>query len=257
MNENKVKLYQELIKDVKSHYAPYDPNYSRDKVQLFWYDDCQEINLWTYWQGCNNLDAKVMLVGQDWGSAENGGVDCGACIESIKNANKGLAYRYLDRNHNPTDTNLVALFKHIGFDVTVPHPDLFFTNFVLGYRSKGLTGNFENAWIRDCQDYFYRLANIIQSRVILCLGQSTFKGVLAAFGVQRRIRSYNRFIVSSENPVAVKLDSGQTVYVFALAHCGALGTLNRNRGKGKLDDKLAVQYKDWERIPEYLERIHT
>lgn len=254
MNDSKEKQYRDLIEEVKSHYAPYDPSFCQDNIKLFWYDGCQEINLWTYWQGRNNLDAKIMLVGQDWGSVWDGGTDCDACIENIAKANAGLPYRYLDGNNNPTDTNLIALFKQIGYDITVPQSDLFFTNFVLGYRSKGLTGNFNPDWIRDCREFFCRLANIIQPQVILCLGRSTFEGVLSSFGVQRKIKSYNQFIESEENPVAVTLHNGQTVFLFALAHCGALGTLNRNRGKGKLDDKLSVQYHDWERIPQYLKR---
>lgn len=252
MDDSREKQYRNLIDDVASHYPPYDPNLFKNSIELFWYEGCHEINLWTYWQGRNNLNAKIMLVGQDWGSAWDGGADCNACISNIQKANAGLPYQYLDGNNNPTDSNLLQLFRHIGFNITVPHPDLFFTNFVLGYRSKGLTGSFNYGWIRDCKEYFFRLANIVEPQVILCLGRSTFEGVLSAFGMRLKIKSYNRFIESAENPVAVTLQNGQTVFLFALAHCGALGTLNRNRGKGKLDDKLSVQYHDWERIPQYL-----
>lgn len=252
MSNSKETQYHDLIQEVKLHYATYDPSLCQDKVRLFWYNGCQEINLWTYWQGRNHLDARIILVGQDWGSAWDGGADCKACTENIAKANAGLPYHYLDGNHNPTDSNLVKLFKHIGYDITIPEPDLFFTNFVLGYRSKGLSGNFDSTWIRDCKEYFYRLANIIQPKIILCLGRTTFEGVLSAFDVQQKIKSYNRFIESECNPVSVTLQNGQTVFLFALAHCGALGTLNRNRGKGKLDDKLSVQYHDWEQIIPYL-----
>lgn len=59
--------------------------------------------------------------------------------------------------------------------------------------------------------------------------------------------SYNRVIESEKNPVVVKLSNGMPVYVFALAHCGVMGTLNRNRGSG---DKLLLnrQKNDWARV---------
>lgn len=46
----------------------------------------------------------------------------------------------------------------------------------------------------------------------------------------------NRVIESEKNPV-VNISDGVPVYVFALAHCGVMSTLNRNRGSG---DKLSL-----------------
>ena len=45
--------------------------------------------------------------------------------------------------------------------------------------------------------------------------------------------------------------NGRRAYVFALAHCGAMGTLNRNRKK---NTSLDNQLKDWRKIKEYLNR---
>ena len=59
--------YQDLISRVKESYPLRDLAYSGKDTQLYWCEDCEEINLWTYWQGRGNLDAKTMLVGQDWG----------------------------------------------------------------------------------------------------------------------------------------------------------------------------------------------
>ena len=100
--------------------------------------------------------------------------------------------------------------------------------------------------------YFIELANIIEPKVIICLGRSTFEGVLSAFGaiLPSRIKDYNSFIESPNNPVAVTLESGETAYVFALAHCGAMGTLNRN---GKKSTDLEKQLADWRKIRAYLD----
>ncbi len=70
-------------------------------------------------------------------------------------------------------------------------------------------------------------------RILLCLGKDTLKSVLGCFDstVSNKV-SYNCVIESEKNPVVVSLSDGVPVYVFALAHCGVMGTLNRNRGSG-------------------------
>lgn len=64
--QSKYAAYQQLILCVQSAYPVYQDSVVYDKNQLVWCDACKkEINLWSYWQG--SLDAKIMLVGQDWG----------------------------------------------------------------------------------------------------------------------------------------------------------------------------------------------
>ena len=193
-----------------------------------------------------------MLVGQDWGcpwdeSAKN-------TMEQIALANNGKIYRYLENNPSVTDKRLIRLFQEIGYeDISNSYSDLFFTNFILGYRNKGLSGGYQQSWADHDKGYFRELANIIEPKVILCLGRSTFEGVLSAFEValSSRIKDYNTFIEGSNNPVTVSLESGNTAYVFALAHCGAMGTLNRNSKKSTDLDK---QLEDWRRIKPYLDK---
>ncbi len=106
---------------------------------------------------------------------------------------------------------------------------------------------------REDSQYFNRLVNIIKPKVILCLGKSTFEAVIKAYNVnpKPKIKSYNAFIQSNDNPQKIVLENGQTVHVFALAHCGAIGTMNRNRGNHP-KDKLFLQKQDWRRIKPYL-----
>ena len=66
-NQEKQDAYHALIQKVRASYPPLDLSYSGAKTQLHWCEECHEINLWTYWQGRGNLDAKLLLVGQDWG----------------------------------------------------------------------------------------------------------------------------------------------------------------------------------------------
>lgn len=235
--------YQALIEQVRN-------DYQSQPGGLHWCEDCQEINLWTYWQGRNNLDAKILLVGQDWGSPED--ASALPCLSNIRKMNDGEQVPNMLGNESKTDWNLIRLFREIGYDIqnsAIGNKDLFFTNFVLGYRAKGFSGGFQKSWAMHDAPYFARLAEIIQPECILCLGRATFEGVLMAFHhrLSPRIRCYNRFIESERNPVTIYLSEQKPVRVFALAHCGVLGTLNRNRG---IQDKasLQLQINDWRRI---------
>lgn len=247
--DNKQTKYRNLIEQVKVSYPARDVSDDGKELRLYWCDDCEEINLWTYWQGRGNLDAKIMLVGQDWGCPWD--TDYQPTMEQVRKANQNCTYDYLNNNPSPTDANLSRLFNELGYDITKPCSDLFFTNFVLGYRNRGLSGGYKKAWAEHDKGYFNELASIIEPKVILCLGRSTFEGVLSAFDTElpTRIKDYNDFIESAHNPVPVTLDSGETAHVFALAHCGAMGTLNRNRKKNA---SLDAQVEDWRKIIPYI-----
>jgi hypothetical protein len=252
---DKEKQYRELIDDVKRFYENEARLHQHEPLYLGWYDECKEINLWTYWQGRGCLDARIMLVGQDWGSPSE-------CSESYMaqfvEFNCGRRSAYWMDGTSITDKNLIALFSSLSYDVSngaLLNPDLFFTNFVLGYRNKGLSGGFKQRWLRENKDFFRRLAEIIEPEIIICLGRNAFHGVMMAYGQKVRVRTYNTFIVSKENPVEFFFPSGKRAYVFAEAHSGAMGTLNRSRLKDSEGvTGIELQKKDWQRIKEYLAR---
>ena len=244
----KEERYSRLMERVKNTYPAHVSGMtSPDEGQLYWCEACREINLWTYWQGRGCLSPKILLVGQDWGSPW----DDPRIMGKIVAMNRGEAVPYMVDNKNPTDNNLVVLFESIGKDITKPHPELFFTNFVLGYRHHGSVGGFRSQWAAHDSEFFRELADILQPKVILCLGQSTTKAVVEALGGKFRCpKGYNAFLGSEANPMAATLPGGTTVHVFALAHCGSRGTQNRNGQKSSKD--LTLQEQDWARIKPWL-----
>lgn len=252
----KSEKYQKLIADVRDDYLHRPAEQTSGGPKLLWCKECErEINLWSYWQ--NSLDARIMLVGQDWGCPFDDGSE--ETLQRIRGVNDGTGKPFFpERNDNAiwtTDTNLGELFKILGYDIWQKQPDLFFTNFVLGYRERGTSGPFRQKWIRDDAPYFKQLAEIIEPKVMICLGKSTFEGVVYALtGQMKHVKGFNRFLDSGDNFQDILLGSGHTVRVYAVAHCGTIGTMNRNRGKKKPDGSslssrdLEIQEQDWMRI---------
>lgn len=249
--EEKKAAYDALVQDAKRCLRCQS---MKGRVRLLGCDFCEEINLWSYWEGGReHLDAKVLLVGQDWGTYISDDH-----IKPFIDAQKDgtLSGHYMDGNRSITDRNLAELFKSIGFDVlrdtdgTRDSKELFFTNFVLCYRNEGLTGGFRDAWIRNCSDYFCRLVSIIEPRVILCLGRKVYEGVMRSLGGCEAApgwKNYNERL-DAHAPSAV---AEMNCAVFPLAHCGIMGTNTRNRGKS-FSNILDVQKRDWQEIVRYL-----
>lgn len=246
--KDKAKAYQDLVDRVRL-------SYQSEVNGLIWCEDCKEINLWTYWQGRGNLNAKIMLVGQDWGTPTN--TDSVQLMETIRQINRGTTLCYMDGNSSVTDNQLIELFKILNYDISIntsQNQDLFFTNFVLGYRQGNISGGDKRAWFRKDAPFFAELVDIIEPKIILCLGRKTFEAVLKALGysLMPKIRKYNSFIESTQNPIELSLNDSHHLYVFALAHSGVLGTMNRNRGLPKQKCMLEYQRRDWEKIKKYL-----
>ena len=120
--QDKHAAYQQLIARVRASYPAYHEATEYEKGQLVWCRDCtQEINLWSYWQG--SLEAKMMLVGQDWGCPFDKVFL--PTMAQIQKANSGKAYSYISDTPSQTDQNLIKLFsKALGKDITIPCDDL-------------------------------------------------------------------------------------------------------------------------------------
>ena len=252
--KNKQARYENLIQKVKTCKQCQDCSAvaTPNSVQIAPCKEefLKEINLWTHWEGGkNNLNAKILLLGQDWGCYEGQ-----KAIENIKNNN-----HYMKNNRCVTNLNLVELFKQLGYDIEndVAEPgkqmtDLFFSNLVLCYRNKGFSGGFKDKWISNCGEYLRELVEIIEPEVILCLGRKTFEGTLKAFHfdvpkVEKGKSGYSKLIAGDQNPFSITYGAEKReVKIFALAHCGTMGTNNRNYGTG--ESGLTLQLKDWKKI---------
>lgn len=98
-------------------------------------------------------------------------------------------------------------------------------------------------------EYFKRLWQILQPKIIICLGRMTYESVIHALcGSLPEIDIYNEYLNRHLYEVI------ENTYIYPAAHCGALGTLNRNRGEHQRDKSLDLQIEDWKQIGNQLSK---
>ena len=227
--------YQEIVRNAKeitrSGYGSID-----FRICELW-EQCDQINLWTYWQGyqLKDFDEKgvdILLVGQDWGDPERNP----KVLAAIKNIMAGKEDDYVI--DSPTDATMVRMFKAFGkrIDITKKDPGLrlFFTNYCLGYRNGSETGGMTKEIMRQDEEVFNDLVLAIKPKIIICLGKITYEMVSGTV-VKGFVKQLSEGV-----PFKAPFPLDKTITVYGVAHCGARG---RNNVGGEENMKKA-----WKRI---------
>ena len=193
------------------------------------------INRWNMWQG--NLDADIMVIGQDYGQKEDG-----KAIEVCS---------YADTT-NPTDVRLKVLFKDaFGIDLDSNKSPLFFTNMANCYRKKRTSGGMHSGWLPICANkYMERLIRIIRPKIIIVLGRSAFEAlhcmenlsVQCLDPIKSGKESYAEMI---QHCYQIDLDD-EKIDVFPVYHPGANSQMNRT---------FEQQLEDWKKISKYYKSL--
>lgn len=244
---SKQERYDWLVEKARKSYPFVD---KESQVEFIWCDDCEnEINLWTLWQGKGCLKPEILLVGQDWGNPYSG-----IGKEVLQNIKQGCLS--LENDPFPTDKNLAELFgKAFHLNIFEKNPLLFFTNLFLGYHTGQNSGNFKKSYLDRDLIYFKELVNILQPKVVICLGRDTFTYALKAYGKEKSLpKDFNVVLNNKENKIDIN-----GIRFFGMAHCGNLGYLNRigNRKGVSARQGLERQIKDWEQIALFLRDIES
>ena len=189
--------------------------------------DCDHIGAWSRWQG--NLDAEVLVVGQDWGDV--------GFFERHKGA---------DSVSTPTDGMLVKLLGAVDVTISLERNDgangsIFLTNAILCLKRGGMAARVRSDWFDTCGPrYLKPLIEIVQPRIVVTLGAWAYQSVCHLWSLkQLPLRD------AVDDPQGFHLSS-QTV-LFPRYHCGRR-ILNTVR-------KLEQQHADWERIGTALEQL--
>ena len=191
------------------------------------------INRWNLWQG--NLDADIMVIGQDYGQKEDG-----VAIEVCS---------YADST-NHTDRKLRELIE-CAFDKSIDEMPLFFTNMANCYRKKRTSGGMHSGWLPICANkYMERLIRIIRPKIIIVLGRSAFEALHCMDNLSIKCldpiksgkESYAEMI---QHRYQLDLDD-EKIDVFPVYHPGANSQMNRT---------FEQQLEDWKKISEHYKKV--
>jgi len=188
--------------------------------------DSNQIGPWSRWQG--NLNAEIMVVGQDWGD--------------IRYFTK---WQGTDQpTGNPTNTNLQKLLQTFG--VTIKEPtatqthSIFLTNLILCIKKEegGMQAPIQQKCYANCSEYFYQLAEIIRPQIIISLGKPASESILSLYRIPfKKTAPLSEFVDNS--PYKLK----ESMYLFPMYHCGARG-ISTNR-------PLEKQMEDWRKAADW------
>ncbi|MGG3662952.1 uracil-DNA glycosylase family protein [Bacillus gobiensis] len=177
--------------------------------------DSDFINPWSKWK--SNLNAKVMVIGQDWGNVKH----------FVKN--KGT----VDNNNN-TNKRLLTYLELIEVD----QEDTYFTNTIKCMKqSNDMSGKINSKWITNCGEIFLKKEiEIVSPDIILVLGKKAFDVICKLYSI-KKCRNLG-IAINKSNPFIIN----NKIKVFPLYH---LSTRVVNRS-------VAQQEQDWMRIKQHL-----
>ena len=223
IKEKKVKFEKLVAKRKEFKFS--DPELvNPSQIEGGMYDKENYLNPWDKWHG--NLDAKILLIGQDWGSEEY---------------YRNLKGEYdKDVTTNLTNANLRKLFKEIGFDNIDENHDipLFFTNAVLGMKKGKMDKQVKEKWYLETANEFIKpLINIVNPEIIIAMGEAAYKTIAEIY--ELRVKPLKE--ITGKNPINLS-DSKK---LFVVYHCTPNCYLFR---------KMDLQKEDWRKIKEYIDQ---
>jgi DNA polymerase len=219
----KAITYAQLVADRKAcHLCPGLRNPGDVEGGRF---DSEHVGAWSLWQG--NLDASLMVVGQDWG-------DTSYFVEGEGG----------EGPRNPTNLALVELVGIAGILIGRPGSEsgrdvAFFTNAILCLKDAqgGLQGKVKQSWFANCANFLRRQIKIIHPLVVVGLGERAYRTILRGFAME--CDSFRSEVDAADGRL---LPNGSRA--FAVYHCGA-----RIRNTHR---PMAVQREDWKRLRQFL-----
>lgn len=174
--------------------------------------ECDHVSPWTK-SGCN-VDAEIMIVGQDWSSSDALDRD----PPDLHSAALGFSPKF------PTNSNLDDLLeRHFG----LKRADCYLTNlFPYIKRGKASAQIPLKDLVASARRFTLPEVQIVSPRLVICLGLGTFVALMRAIGLKGSPRMAQAVNSPFEFAGAV---------VHCVAHTGALGMNNRGRGQVERD----------------------
>jgi uracil-DNA glycosylase family 4 len=187
------------------------------------YDNTGHIGPWTQWQG--NLDARVMVIAQDWGG-------------KVYYVN----HRGLEEDDNTTNRRIRELLASVNIQIKLPPEQqdegpLFFTNAVLCLKPGLLTGPVKSSWFSNCATNFLRpQVELVNPKVVVTLGYMAYRSLMRAYALPHKA------LMREAVQESVRLPRGNVLV--PMYHPGNNGTRSRS---------FENQKTDWQHVRKALE----
>lgn len=217
----KKDLYQNLVTKFKKHRFSTPDLLNPHEIENFNFD---VVNPWELWQG--NLDAEIMLIGQDFADSE-----------SLKN---NLQEDWKKEKSSSTNLALISFFKILGYPIpeicykATSELPLFFTNAILGIKKSDvqqMSKPVKNLWIQESREYLRELIGIVQPKCIIVMGKTAYKAICNIYNIKPTPKT--------KDIIGTKIDLPDGKDLFVVQHCSPLGRVGRS---------LELQTGDWEGI---------
>lgn len=167
--------------------------------------ECDYVSPWT--KSAHNVDSDVMLVGQDWASADRLAGPFDPEVSRLGHDKKIPTNRHLQR----------LLREHLQLEFANTYATNIFPFIKPGRLSAKIL---LNGLVAGARDYLLPQVEIVRPKLVVCLGLATFNAAREAIG-QPRITPLSSAI---GQPVTFRQSA-----IHAVAHTGAFGMLNRGR----------------------------
>ena len=195
--------------------------------------DCDHVEAWAQWMG--NLNAKIMLVGKDFGGS-------------------GFLIKFRGKCDpcSVTNKNLIQLFRCLGVDIGNPsrpnhEASVFFTNAIFGVintPNKGKNPITETMLKESAIEFLGPLIDIVNPKLIIAMGKESYQGLSIALGLPR-FKSVDE--AQRNSPIISRCSR----LIFQVYHCSPLGLANRSPSK-QHDDWQQMHATILEKVPEIL-----
>jgi uracil-DNA glycosylase len=221
LNSKKI-AYKDLVEKRKNFKYP-EGLMNPSEVEGGIYDREDQMGPWSKWH--SNLDAKIVVIGKDWGDVKT----------YIKQKGNEL-------DNDRTNQNLRELFRVIGIEIGSPNKPaldapVFFTNAVLGLRVEGgKSGPLKGSWVKqDSENFLKPTIDLVQPDILITLGKDAYDALVPIYHLKKETLKN----LVDKNPLELK--NGKLL--FAMYHCGQYAT-SRSRN-------LKLQKEDWKKIENY------
>lgn len=216
--------------------------------------DFDEIGNWTTWS--NNLDADIMIVGQDYSDTFTFERDKGV-IEVKELNDSSLANEYT----TVTNYYLRELTKLIGYDIGIPtkksNAKVFLTNSVLclkhgelDEKARVMSKSIPTSVYKKCGTEFLKpTIEIVQPRVIVTLGATATKAVINAYSDDidnsKKLLASSFSTIFKDGKIIIKNTNS---IIFPVYHTGMLGQNNRKKNDESEKSGFELMKEDWLKI---------